>query len=134
MTVALTIGSFDPVHVDHVLLFRRCERYADEVVVGVNSDRFYETYRKAPPMFTENERLQQVRRLGYAAMLNDGPGRELIKDVRPDIIVVGHDWLDRGYLEQIGVTPEDLQNWKVALLFVPRGDTISSSDIRERRA
>jgi cytidyltransferase-like protein len=130
VTVALTIGTFDPVHVDHVVLFRRCERFADEVVVGVNSDRFCLSYRGRITSFSQDERLAQVRALGYTAHLNDGPGIELIQDVNPDYVVVGGDWLARDYLGQIGAAPSDFE--RIGLVYLPRGRTISSTQIRER--
>ena len=134
MKRALTIGSFDPVHVDHVVLFRRCEELADEVVVAVNSDRFYTEYRGYPPTFKESERMQMVRVLGYTVVLNDGPGREVIQRVKPDLLVIGSDWLGKDYLSQIDCTRDFLERLGVSLLYVPRGRTISSTELKARCA
>ena len=125
----LTIGTFDPVHVDHVALFRRAERFG-LLVVGVNSDRFVGFYRGRAAMFSENERRAQVSALGYATELNDGPGIDLVREVSPNYLVIGNDWLEGDYLAQIAATPADLRD--IALVFLPRGRTISSTEIRER--
>lgn len=132
MSTVLTIGTWDPVHADHVALMHRCERYADQVLVGVNSDTFVRTYRREPAVFTEKERMEQVEAVGYQPLLNDGPGRELIDRVRPTLIAVGSDWLARDYMGQIGVTVDWLEDREIGLLFLPRGTTISSTAMKER--
>lgn len=62
---------------------------------------------------------------------NDGPGRDLIRRVRPDVLAVGTDWYGR-YHEQIGCTPELLDRMGVALLFLPRTPDVSSSERRSQ--
>lgn len=133
MTVALTIGSFDPVHVDHVLLFRRCEELADKVVVGVNSDDFYITYRNQKPMFDQQARMDMVAALGYEVWTNDGAGRELIERILPHFLVVGSDWLGRDYLAQVNIDEKFMQKHDVTVVFVPRGTHVSSGEIRAGR-
>lgn len=132
MTSALTIGTWDPVHVDHVLFLRRCEELADVVNVGVNSDSFIQEYRGGPPLFNEKERVRQITNLGYPALINDGPGWELIKSVNPDFLVVGSDWLEKDYLAQVQVGQQLLHQLNLAVVFFPYGQNISSSEIRER--
>lgn len=129
--LALTIGAFDPVHADHVALFRRCADLGS-VLVGVNSDKFYRFYRGKDPVFTCEERMAMVVATGYAAIMNDGAGRELIESVRPYYLVVGNDWLEHEYLKQIDVTTADLQRWGVTMVFTPRGTNISGTELRER--
>lgn len=128
----LTIGSFDPVHADHVRLFKLCEKLDDHVVVGVNSDAFYRQYRGLEPMFTERERMEQVLSCGYTPVLNDGPGRELVEQVLPEYLVIGSDWLKKDYLAQIDMQPEDFERLGVTLVYVPRGTTVYATDVRRR--
>jgi cytidyltransferase-like protein len=127
----LTLGTWDPVHADHAAFLRRCEGLG-EVVVGVNSDRFVRAYRGRPPVFSQLERQDQVEALGYEVVLNDGPGREVIDLVRPGWLVVGSDWLGRDYLKQIDVTPTFLEERDIALAFLPRGRTISATELKAR--
>lgn len=129
----LTIGTFDLLHDGHRGMFHRAARIG-ELTVGVNTDRFVTGYKGAPAQ-TETERLHAVAELGYAAVLNDGPGRDLIHAKRPDVLAIGPDWLTRDYLGQIGMTDDELFGLDVVLAFVPppRQPGLSSSEIRRGR-
>lgn len=132
MRRGLTIGTFDPVHVDHVLLFRRALEHCEELLVGVNSDAFVGTYRGESPLFDQDERMEMVRALGHGVRLNDGPGRDLIEELSPHVLVVGGDWLGRDYLAQIDTPAEVFDRREITLVFVPYGPHITSSELKRR--
>lgn len=134
MSVALTIGTFDTPHVGHAALIRRCEEIADEVVIGVNSDWFVKSYKGAAPVYSEDERMELMRNLSDDVRLNDGPGGDLIAQVKPDYLVIGNDWLARDYLAQIDMTVAEIQTLDLTLVFVPVTLGISTTDLRERLA
>lgn len=122
----LTLGTFDVPHAGHAAFLRRCAEYGD-VLVGVNSDRFVAEYKGDPPVYSEAERLALIRAMGYAAVVNDGPGIALIEEQEPDLLAIGSDWLTRNYLGQIGMERPTLP-----ILFIPYTDLISTSDIKQR--
>lgn len=132
MSVALTIGTFDTPHIGHAALILRCAELADEVVVGVNSDWFVQKYKGVKPVYNEDERMELMRYLTPDVRLNDGPGGDLIAQVKPDYLVIGNDWLGRDYLKQIDMTVEDFQNWNLTLVYVPVTLGISTTDIKQR--
>lgn len=101
------------------------------MTIGVNTDRFARSY-KAKPLFNEDVRWRTVSALRFVneVLLNDGPGADLIRSVKPDVLVVGSDWLDNHYLEQIDMTREELDELGTSLVFVPRTPGVSSSQIR----
>lgn len=127
----LTLGTFDLLHYGHVRLFERAQRYGP-LTVGVNSDRFVEAYKGRAPEQSEQKRIANLKvGLGIDyVMLNDGPGIELIRRLRPDILVIGSDWLDRNYAKQLGTTAEQLTELNVAVLFLPRTIGISTTELR----
>lgn len=127
----LTKGSFDPPHRGHKRLFDRLSVFG-EVIVGVNSDRFYAEYRGEPPMVNQDERMRLISEFGYQAELNDGPGRDLIEKIRPDFVAVGSDWLRKDFLAQIDMTPDDFEEMGIGLIYLPRTPGISSTEIREK--
>lgn len=128
----LTIGTFAVPHLGHAAFLRRCEVFG-EVSVGVNSDAFVERYKGRRPLFDQDERLALIEALGYRTWLNDGPGRELIDLVGPDILTIGTDWAQRDYLAQIDVTQGWLDSHGITIAYVPmRPAGISSSEIVRR--
>lgn len=129
--IVLTIGSFDTPHIGHASLFKRCEALG-ELVVGVNSDEFIQSYRGKLPLYSFDERAKLISSMGYEVAKNETAGRELIDRVNPDILVIGSDWLRRDYLKQIDVTPDYLDENNISLMYIPYTQGISSTDIKRR--
>ena len=129
----LTVGTWDLLHVGHLNLIQAAAKYGHELVVGVNTDRFVTEYKGRPPVVPEQERLALVRGLrGVAwARLNDGPGRDLIDQVRPDCVAVGSDWHGGNYLAQIGCDEGWIERSRTAILYLPRTPGVSSSGRRK---
>lgn len=126
----LTIGTFDLLHCGHIRLFRRAAQFG-ELHVGVNSDRFVESY-KGPTREPFADRWRRVEKVGcvHGIHENDGPGIDLIRALMPDLLAVGSDWLDRDYLRQIGTSAEELVALDVSVLFLPRTPGISTTQLR----
>lgn len=53
--IILLSGGFDPVHIGHVRMFRDAKHFADEVVIGLNSDDWL-TRKKGKPFMPWEER------------------------------------------------------------------------------
>lgn len=134
LRTVLTIGTFDVPHLGHAYLFLKALELGDELVVGVNSDEFVETYKGRRPAYSLGERLELVARLGHRVEVNDGPGRELVYRVRPDVLAIGDDWMPgrgKDYLGQIGMTPADFDELELTLAFIPLR-LQSTTQIKER--
>ena len=129
----LTIGTFDILHFGHVAFLQQAARLGTELLTGVNTDRFVTQF-KPPPVMGEAERVHALRQLGYRTWLNDGPGRELIETLRPDVLAIGSDWARKDYLAQVGVTQDWLDERKIILAYVPyvQSMPISTTEIRRR--
>lgn len=126
----LTIGSFDILHSGHISLLQTCKKLG-KLTVGVNSDAFMESY-KGTPVMNEEERLHALKLLGYTVLLNHSAGRELIDEVKPDLIAIGSDWARKDYLSQIDVTWDYLDENKIGLVYLPRVTDISTTQIKQR--
>lgn len=131
--VILTIGTFDLLHHGHVDFLREAAALGGELTVGINSDRFAASF-KTRPVMDESERRYAVEQHGWRTRHNDGPGRELIDQVRPRVIAVGSDWAARDYLAQVDVTWTWLESRGITLAYVPRvrWRPVSTSEIRAR--
>lgn len=131
-TTLLTMGTYDVGHTGHASILRRFERFADRIVVGVNTDEFVEKYRGKPPAYPLEVRMHRIQILhdGYEVVPNYSAGQELIMKVRPDIVGIGSDWLHRDFMAQIDMTPEQFDMIKCGLLYLPYSEGVSSSEIK----
>jgi bifunctional ADP-heptose synthase (sugar kinase/adenylyltransferase) len=105
---------------------------SDEVIVGVNSDEFVMEYRGNPALYTEQERADLIAALGYQIWINNGPGRETIFAVKPDILAIGSDWARKDYYNQIDISQDELDELDIMLLYVPYTAGISSTSLKDR--
>lgn len=128
----LTIGTFDLLHRGHLRLLHRAANFGT-LTVGVNGDSVVEGWKGRAPRQPLVTRLQQLRALPYVAeaVPNYGMGRGLVRDLTPDLLVVGSDWLDRDYTAQIGMSAAELADLDVSVLFLPRTRGVSSTELRE---
>lgn len=132
MTTLLTIGSFDVPHAGHAAFLRRCEAFADRVIVGVNTDDFIRSYKKTAPLYRTAERLALISELGYPVVRNESAGRELIEQIEPDVLAIGSDWARKDYYTQVDVDQDFLDSRGIAMVYIPYTAGISSSAIKDR--
>jgi len=135
-----TGGTFDVVHRGHLDLLEWCRALAGEdgeVIVALNTDEFVEEFKGTRPIIPFEDRkamLEAFSSLVTRVIKNDGgaDSKPSIMEVKPDIIVVGSDWLKKDYCRQMDFTPQWLEEQKIALAYVPRHLPISSTKIKER--
>ena len=136
MTTIYVGGSFDLFHVGHVRLLQAASEIADKVVVAVNSDAFFESYKGFSPTIPEHQRLEIVlscRYVTYAFLMHRHEDqRRTIRSVKPTYILHGDDWTGDSLLEQLGIDHEFLRANHIEMKYVPYTSEISSSEIRKR--
>jgi len=133
--IVLTLGTFDLLHYGHIAFLAESARLGDQLIVGVNTDRFVREYKTRPPVLDQDERAHGITLLGYEARLNDSPGQDLIGKIRPAVLTIGTDWArGKDYLAQIGTTQDWLDERRIILAWVPyiQHRPISATEIRRR--
>jgi rfaE bifunctional protein nucleotidyltransferase chain/domain len=108
LTVVFTNGCFDILHAGHVLLLEKARALGDVLLVGLNSDAGVRSLGKGPgrPVNTEGDRATVLAALASvdAVVLFDEPTPlELIRLVRPGVLVKGADWAGKGVVGQAEV-------------------------------
>jgi len=97
--VVFTNGVFDLFHVGHLKILKECAKLGDTLIVGINSDESTRRL-KGPlrPIIPEDQRAEIVQSLcfvdGVVIFDEDNP-LEVIKGVKPDVLVKGGDWQEK---------------------------------------
>ena len=90
-----TNGCFDIVHVGHVRYLREAKALGDILVIGLNSDASVGRLKQGRPVNPENQRAEVLASLAmvdYVTIFSEDTPYELIKSLRPDVLVKGGDW------------------------------------------
>jgi len=102
--VTFTNGCFDVLHRGHIEFLRFCKSQGDIVIVGLNSDSSVKTI-KGPdrPINNQHDRaavLAALETVDYVTIFDEPTPLELIKKIKPDILVKGRDWEQKGVVGQ----------------------------------
>ncbi|WP_345985199.1 D-glycero-beta-D-manno-heptose-7-phosphate kinase [Sulfurimonas sp. HSL-1656] len=94
--IVFTNGCFDILHVGHVKYLQVAKSFGDILIVGLNSDASVRAL-KGPsrPVNSENDRayiLAALESVDYVVKFGDDTPYELIKMLRPDVLVKGGDY------------------------------------------
>ena len=95
--LVFTNGCFDLVHVGHAALLEQAKRLGDVLIVGLNSDRSVRALKKGPgrPLVPQQARAKLLAALAavdYVTIFDEPTPYELIRAIKPDILVKGADW------------------------------------------
>ncbi|MCB5191594.1 bifunctional D-glycero-beta-D-manno-heptose-7-phosphate kinase/D-glycero-beta-D-manno-heptose 1-phosphate adenylyltransferase HldE [Methylobacillus arboreus] len=125
--IVFTNGCFDLLHAGHVTYLEAAHKTGDRLVLGLNTDRSVGAL-KGPsrPVIHESDRarvLAALESVDAVILFDEDTPMELIKAVRPDVIVKGSD-----YTEDQVVGGAEVKSWggKVALIDVVPGRSTSN--------
>jgi rfaE bifunctional protein nucleotidyltransferase chain/domain len=94
--VVFTNGVYDLLHAGHVTLLEKAKRLGDVLVVGINTDASVRRF-KGPkrPIAGEKDRAKVLAALSdvdYVTFFSEDTPYELIKKLKPDVLVKGGDY------------------------------------------
>jgi len=103
-TIVFTNGCFDVVHRGHIEYLKFTKQQGDIVVVGLNSDASVRQI-KGPQRPINNQRdraavIAALETVDYVTIFDEPTPIDLIKKVRPDVLVKGQDWAQKGVVGQ----------------------------------
>lgn len=94
--IVFTNGCFDILHSGHVRYLREAAKLGDVLVVGINSDESVKRLKGSDrPINCEQERAELMCALGfvdYVVIFEDDTPLELIKMIKPNVLVKGGDY------------------------------------------
>lgn len=133
-----TGGTFDLFHTGHVELLEYCRLFAGkdgQVIVSLNTDDFVERYKGKRPITTYKQREDVLLATKFVDKVIPNYGGEdskpSILEIKPNIIVIGMDWLEKDYCKQMNFTPEWLSEHRISLAYVPRTRGVSTTTIKQ---
>jgi D-beta-D-heptose 7-phosphate kinase/D-beta-D-heptose 1-phosphate adenosyltransferase len=99
-SIVFTNGCFDVLHRGHVEYLEFCRQHGDIVVIGLNSDSSVKII-KGPdrPINNQQDRavvLAALEMVDYITFFDEPDPLNLIKKVKPDVLVKGQDWAEKG--------------------------------------
>ncbi len=93
--IVFTNGCFDIIHVGHIRYLKEARSLGDVLIVGLNSDDSVRRLKPLRPINNETERaevLHSLKPVDYVVIFDEDTPYELIKFLKPDILVKGGDW------------------------------------------
>jgi D-beta-D-heptose 7-phosphate kinase / D-beta-D-heptose 1-phosphate adenosyltransferase len=94
--IVFTNGCFDLIHLGHVKYFQFAKRQGDLLVVGVNTDAGIRKLKgDSRPIITQADRLgvlEELSSIDYIVTFDEETPVDLIRAVRPDVLVKGADY------------------------------------------
>ncbi len=95
--IVFTNGCFDLIHPGHIRYLTAARALGDLLVVGVNTDASVRRLGKSPdrPFNPERDRAEVLAGLAsvdFVTLFDENTPRELIRALRPDVLVKGGDW------------------------------------------
>jgi D-beta-D-heptose 7-phosphate kinase/D-beta-D-heptose 1-phosphate adenosyltransferase len=130
-TIVFTNGCFDVVHRGHIEFLKFCKDQGDIVVVGLNSDGSVKAI-KGPerPINNQYDRaavLAALESVDYIAVFDEPEPLNLIREIKPDVLVKGRDWADKGVVGR-----EFVESYGAKVVLAPLVEGKSSSSVIEK--
>ena len=96
-------GCFDVLHYGHFQLIAHAVSLGGQVKIGIDSDkRVKESKGSDRPFHTQNQRISNLLQIeGVSSVVvfdSDKELSDLIKDYKPDIFVIGDDYINKGII------------------------------------
>lgn len=121
--IVFTNGCFDLIHIGHARLLKMAKGEGDVLIVGLNSDSSVKTIKPDRPIIPENERaevLSNLEMIDYVVIFSEPEPTELIKEIRPHILVKGGDWKEdevkgREFVDLVKIFPY-IEKWSTSLI------------------
>lgn len=125
-TVVFTNGCFDLLHVGHIRYLQEARRQGDCLMIGLNSDSSVRKLKgKLRPLISQEERahiLSALDCVDYVVIFNELTPLNLLKGLKPDILVKGGDYKKS---EVVGADLVESYGGRVALVPVVQGRSTS---------
>jgi D-beta-D-heptose 7-phosphate kinase/D-beta-D-heptose 1-phosphate adenosyltransferase len=131
--IVFTNGCFDLLHIGHVTLLEQSRRFGDRLIVAINNDASVRELKgSSRPIVGERERgrvLAALAAVDAVVAFGEPTPLELIRAIRPDVIVKGGD-----YRRESIVGAGEVESWGGQVRIVPLVEGVSTTSLIARGA
>lgn len=96
--IVFTNGCFDLIHPGHIKILEKAKASGNVLIVGLNSDKSVKAIKgKNRPVLSQKSRIQvlsAIQYVDYLVLFDQKTPYQLIKSLKPDILVKGRDWAE----------------------------------------
>ncbi len=128
--IGYTQGVFDMFHVGHLAIINRAAAMCEQLIVGVNSDRLVQEYKKKTPVICEADRaeiIRNIRAVDRCEIVDTLDKVRLFEVYGFEAVFIGDDWKGNDRWKQ---TEEDLAKVGACVIYLPHTPQVSSSLLR----
>ena len=128
--VGYTQGVYDMFHIGHLNLINHAKEYCDYLIVGINSDKLVEEYKKKYTVINENERatiVANIKAVDEVIIVDTLNKEEVLKKKHFDAVFIGDDWKGSARWNE---TEKNLAQYGVDVVYLKHTDGISSTILR----
>ena len=129
--IVFTNGCFDILHIGHIEYLKFSKQQGDVLVIGLNTDRSVREQKgEQRPFVSEDERARLISALedvNYVILFDELTPDKLIKSLRPDVLVKGEDWKEKGVVGR-----EFVESYGGTVILAPFVKDASTTDIVTR--
>ncbi|MHC4267492.1 MAG: D-glycero-beta-D-manno-heptose 1-phosphate adenylyltransferase [Planctomycetota bacterium] len=129
--IVFTNGCFDILHIGHIEYLKFSKQQGDVLVIGLNTDRSVREQKgEKRPFVSEDERVRLVSALedvDYVIMFDELTPDKLIRSVKPEVLVKGEDWREKGVVGR-----EFVESYGGKVVLAPFVNDVSTTDIVSR--
>lgn len=126
--IVFTNGCFDLLHVGHLRVLREAKKLGDILIVALNSDRSVREIKGSDrPIVPGAERavlIAALEMVDYVTLFDESDPINLLRDVKPDVLVKGGDWGEAGVVGR-----ELVEGWGGEVTVIPFLADHSTSDL-----
>ncbi len=129
--IVFTNGCFDILHIGHIEYLKFTRQQGDILVIGLNTDRTVREQKgEQRPFVSEDERARLISALedvNYVILFDELTPDRLIKRLKPDVLVKGEDWREKGVVGR-----EFVESYGGKVILAPFVKDASTTDIVTR--